>query len=193
VAWAPDYTTRQRLKDYLGIEHTDADVFLDVWITAVSRNVDDHCGRQFGIVAAPELRTYSPRWSRTDLAWGVEIDDVFDVSGMTIVDSIGTAVAGYELRPLNAPQKGKPYTELRRGSWSASGALTILAPWGWPAVPESIEAAMWLQAARLSARRDSPFGISGSPSEQGEIRLLAQLDPDFRMVLKPYVRKWWAR
>jgi hypothetical protein len=61
-------------------------------------------------------------------------------------------------------------------------------------VPPSIPAALLLQASRLNKRRDSPFGIAGSPSAQGagEVRLLARLDPDFITTLKPYVRKWWA-
>ena len=61
------------------------------------------------------------------------------------------------------------------------------------AVERAVKAGLFLQGARLAARRDSPFGISGSPSEQGEIRLLAQLDPDFKTSLKPLRREWWAR
>lgn len=188
MSWAPDYATAAGLKSYLRIDDTADDVFLALWITAVSRNVDDHCGRQFGQVVAEE-RTYEGLWDRHLCTRVYEIDDLFDVGALVVTDADAAAVTDYELWPLNAPQKGKPYTQLRA---AAVGRLTLDAPWGWPAVPASIPTAMYLQAARLAARRDSPFGIAGSPSEGSEIRLLAQLDPDFRTALKPYVRKWWA-
>jgi hypothetical protein len=192
VTWAPDYTTRALLKSYLRIEDTADDAFIDQWITAVSRNVDDHCGRQFGQVAAPELRQYVGTWDPHLCAWIYSIDDLFDITGFTVVTTAAVAVTSYDLYPLNAAPRGKPYTQLRT-TVGGGGRLTMLGPWGWPETPASIPTAMHLQAARLAARRDSPFGVAGAPSEGSELRLLAQLDPDFRTVLKPYVRRWWAR
>lgn len=192
MTWAPDYTTASRLKDYLRITDNADDVLIGLWITTASRNVDDHCGRQFGQVDAPELRYYTPFWDRHERAWYAEIDDVQDVTGLTVADENGTAVdaASYQLLPRNGAQRGKPFTQLRLTTCTTEVAVT--ATWGWTAVPSSVEVGLLLQAARLNARRKSPFGIAGSPSDGSEIRLLAQLDPDFRTSLKPYVRKWWA-
>jgi hypothetical protein len=190
MTWAPDYVTSPELKDYIGISDNVDDVFVALWITTVSRNVDDFCGRQFGKVAAAEERHYTPVYDRHEGAWFAEVDDVQDVTGMTVTDESGTAVTDYVLLPRNAAQKGRPYERLRLSA--CTGEIAAEAPWGWTAVPAAARVGLLLQGKRLAKRKDSPFGISGSPQEQGEIRLLAQLDVDFKTSLKPLVRKWWA-
>jgi hypothetical protein len=199
MVWKPDYCTRTELKNYLRIDDTADDVFIDVWITTVSRNVDNHCRRQFGQVAAAEDRFYTPVYDRHECAWIVNIDDLQDTAGFTLTDADGTAIPaqtptvdGYTLLPRNAAAEGKPYTQLKitvnPGAEATGNGL-----WGWKAPPAAVKTGMFLQGARLAARRDSPFGIAGSPTEGSEIRLLAQLDPDFRTALKPLRREWWAR
>lgn len=190
MTWAPDYTTGVLLKRYLNIQNNADDAFIDLWITTCSRNVDDFCGRQFGQTAALEARTYTPIWDRHLGAWVTYVDDVQDVTGLAVADEDAAAVADYDLEPVNAVAKGRPYERII--TTTSTGKLTLTAKWGWTAVPAAASVGMLLQAARVAARRDSPFGISGSPAEQGEIRLLAQLDPDFRTSLKPFVRDWWA-
>jgi hypothetical protein len=178
------------LKNYLEIQHNADDVFVALWVTTASRNVDDYCGRQFGQVASAEERTYTPVWDRHLGAYVTEIDDVQDITGITVEDSNGDAVTDYDLEPVNALKKGKPYERIL--TTTCTGKLTIWVKWGWSAVPSAVSMGLLLQGARLAARRNSPFGISGSPSEQGEIRLLAQLDPDFKTSLNPLRRDWWA-
>lgn len=197
MTWAPDYATGVELKDYLSIQHNARDAFIALWITTVSRNVDDFCGRQFGQAASAEDRLYTPVYDRCERAWFAEIDDVQDITGLTVEDENGDAVSahtstvdGYTLLPRNAAAKGKPYERLKLDS--STGEITVNVKWGWSSQPSAVKTSMFLQAARLNARVDSPFGISGSPQEQGELRLLAQLDPDFRTSLKPLQRKWWA-
>lgn len=197
MTWKPDYVTSKELKDYLRITDNADDVFIGLWVTTVSRNIDDFTGRQFGKVDVAEDRYYTPVWDRGQGAWIAEIDDLQDTTGLTITDDNGTAVSaqsstvdGYTLLPRNAAAVGKPYTRLKLKV--RTGELTANGLWGWTATPSAVKAGIFLQGARLAARRDSPFGISGSPQEQGEIRLLAQLDPDFRTSLKPLVRSWWA-
>lgn len=190
MTWAPDYTTAERLKDYVRITDNADDVFIASWITTASRNVDEFCGRQFGQVAAPEVRYYTPRWDRTERRWYAEIDDLQTTAGLAVADEDGGAVTDYTLLHRNALAEGRPYTQIRLTS--GTGELAVTGRWGWLDVPAAVETGLWLQAARLNARRRSPFGIAGSPTEGNEIRLLAQLDPDFRTSLKPYVREWWA-
>lgn len=190
MTWAPDYVDSTELKNYLRITDTADDVFIAAWVTAVSRNVDDFCGRQFGKVNSAEQRYYKPVYDRHQCAWFVEIDDLQDLTGLTVLNESGTAVTDYVLLPRNAAVKGKPYEQMRLTV--RTGELKITAPWGWNAVPASVKTGLFLQGARLAARRDSPFGIAGSPSEGSEVRLLAQLDPDFRTSLKPFRRDWWA-
>lgn len=189
MTWAPDYVTSTQLKDYLRIGDNVDDVFVALWVTTVSRNVDDFCGRQFGQTTA-ESRTYTPVWDRHLGAYVTEVDDLQDVTGLAIVDENGDAVTDYDLEPVNAVKKGKPYERIL--TTASTGKLTPTALWGWSAVPAAVKVGPLLQGARLAARRDSPFGIAGSPKEGSELRLLAQLDPDFRTSLKPLRRDWWA-
>lgn len=194
MAWAPDYTTTEVLSDYLRADGTatEDEQFLAMWITACSRNVDNFCGRQFGLTALEE-RFYEPTWDPNERYWFVEIDDVQTTTGMVVADDDGNAIdAGdYRLLPRNAAVKGRPYERLRLASRVCD--LSVTAQFGWSAVPPAVPLGMLLQAARVAKRRDAPFGVAGSPADGGsEIRLLAQLDPDFKTTLRPLQRKWWA-
>src|SRR4051812_39399608 len=161
MTWAPDYTDTASLRTYIrGGQDQDQDQFLASWITATSRNVDDFCGRQFGSTVTAQTRTYDGVRDSHVNCWIYEIDDVQNTIGMTV--SIGATVqpaAGYPLWPRNAAANGMAYTQLRTSAFS--GTITASAIWGWTAVPAAIPTAIWLQAARLAKRRDSPFGVAG--------------------------------
>lgn len=192
MTWAPDYCTLAELKDNIGIEDNIDDARVALWITTVSRNVDDFCSRQFGQTAL-EDRYYPTFYDRHQCAWFAELDDIQDVTGLAFTNEDATAVdsGDYVLLPRNAAAKGRPYERVKLTSWSG-GELTGNGKWGWSAAPSAVKVGLFLQGKRLAKRKEAPFGISGSPQEQGEIRLLAQLDPDFRTSLKPLVRDWWA-
>jgi hypothetical protein len=189
VSWAPDYATVAELKSYLHVADTDDDVFLALWITTASRNVDDWCGRQFGQVVGVESREYTATLDRQLGCYVAEIDDVQTVASMVVVDEDANEITDYTLGPVNALKKGKPYERIYS---TCGGQLLISATWGWSAVPSAVKLGLFLQASRLAARRDSPYGIAGSPTDGNEVRLLAQLDPDFKTSLKPFRRSWWA-
>lgn len=192
MTWAPDYATRAEVKLYLDLdETTNRDAFIDTWITTVSRNVDDHTGRQFGLVDGPEERFYTGTYDRSEMAIFADIDDLQDITGLVVKNSSGTTITDYTLLQRNALLKGKPYTQIKVPA--GSGELSITARWGWATVPASVKTGLLLQAARLNARMDSPFGLAGSPNDGTVVQLYASLDPDFKTSLKPYVRKWWIR
>jgi hypothetical protein len=190
VTWQPDYTTLQRAKDYLRIADTTDDVQIGAWITAASRAADDVCNRQFGQATGVAARVYrrTPYYDASTGFWTLEIDDVMDTTGL-LVNGAAYASSGCTLLPDNAPLEGKPYTRLGftyQPYLSAPGAPqanTITMKAGWTAVPSQVESAVWLQLARWNSRRDSPLGISGSPDQGGELRLLARMDPDFKTSL----------
>lgn len=190
MAWKPDYVTSAEVKAYLHITDTDDDALVAIWATTASRAVDDFCGRQFGQVDTAEERTYDAAYDRHEGRYVAVVDDLQDVTGLAVKDSGGTAVTGYVLGPLNAAAKGRPY---ERMTLTRGGRITVTALWGWSAVPVPVKQATLIQAARFAARRDSPYGIAGSPSEGGEMRLLATLDPDLKTALgRAYRRAWWA-
>jgi hypothetical protein len=99
------------------------------------------------------------------------------------------------LLPDNAPADGVPYERLgftvcpTRSVPGSPVANVLTARWGWTAVPTQVPAAGRLQIGRWAKRRDSPYGISGSPDQQGEIRLLARLDPDVATTLAGLSRR----
>jgi hypothetical protein len=192
MTWAPDYSDVATVRSYIrsGLD-SDSDAFIASWITATSRNVDDFCGRQFGNTGTLQTRVYDPVFDRALGKQVYEIDDVQNITGMTVATGATVqAATGFTLWPRNAVANGMPYTQLRTSAFS--GTITATAVWGWNAVPAAAPTGLLLQAARLAKRRDSPFGVAGSPTDGSELRLLAQLDPDFKTTLKPYMRTWWA-
>lgn len=188
--WKPDYTTLSAAKTYLRVSDTDDDVQLAMYITSSSRAIDKFCGRQFGAVAAPETREYEGRYDPTIGRTVYEIDDLMDVDDLTVIDGDANVVDDYELWPLNAPQKGRPYTQIRVAG--RTGRLLLDALWGWTAIPTEATNGTLIQVSRFAARRDSPYGIAGSPSDGSELRLLSKLDPDVMVLLDDLKRKWWA-
>ncbi len=194
MSWRPDYVTAAVMKNYLRIDDALDDALIALWCTTVSRNIDDHCGRQFGNSAGAVERVYSrPVRDRRTGRWWYTIDDVYDTAGLTVTDDDDNVLDVEAFEPDNAIADGVPVQRLAL-SGSTPGYLIVVETdkWGWADIPASIKIGMMLFGARLAARRDSPFGVAGSPSDGSEIRLLARLDPDMINVLRPFRRRWWA-
>jgi hypothetical protein len=193
VAWAPDYVTSTELADYLRIDDLDDDVALALAATTASRAVDDHCTRQFGALEDAEARTYYARPDYKGGYWIVDTDDYQTATGL-VVSVDGTVVTTFLKEPVNAPQKGRPWTRVAFTVDSEAQPTThphevvVTALWGWTAVPEAVQQATLLQASRLFWRRNAPAGVAGSPEMGSEIRLLAKLDPDVAVSLRGYRR-----
>lgn len=207
MAWKPDYATVSEARDYLRIGDSADDVALARAISAASRAVDRATNRQFGLVDAPEARYYTPKWDRDRCRWVVEIDDAVVVTGAGFALDDGTSytwstsltASDYDLMPRNAPALGRPYTELVIRQTSSARVLGVqdglkaTVRWGWTSFPTTIVGAVLLQVSRLHARRDSPFGVAGSPDVGSELRLLDRLDPDVADMVRAYARWWGAR
>jgi hypothetical protein len=203
MAWEPDYATSAQLKAYRHVSDTVDDAQVALAITAASRAIDQATGRQFGKVDAAEDRYYPVRYDPLECVWRVEIDDLMDTTGLTISTDqnhdetwLGP-VTTYVLRPRNAVTKNRPWTEITIPHTSViqpehGDEIKVRAVWGWSAVPATIEQACLLQGSRFLQRRDSPFGIAGSPQTGSELRLLAKLDPDVVVMVRNYMRTWAA-
>lgn len=193
MAWKPNYISVAQLTAYLRILDDDDDVEIGLYVDAVSRAIDRCCNRQFGLVAAPVERFYTARVDYERGRWVVDIDDLMSSVGL-VVEVDGTAVTTYRLEPVNAAADGRPWESLSFDPESVAlptGAdveVGVTAPWGWSAVPGAVELAARLQGSRFNARRDSPYGVAGSPSDGSEMRLLSRLDPDVAVSLKDYRR-----
>src|SRR6266540_947213 len=193
MTWAPDYATAADLAAYARIGDAVDDTQLALAVTAASRSVDGFTRRQFGLVAAPEARVYTAEWDTRRARWVIQIDDLMTATGLTVTVPTGT-VDLYAKQPANAAQLARPWTRLvvdKQAAFSPTGAeseVTVTAQYGWTTVPTPVKQATLLQASRVFARRESPYGIAGSPDMGSELRLLDKVDPDVAVMLVPYVR-----
>ena len=204
MAWAPSYATAAQLRTYMRIDAVTGDatdIAQDTLVhtpavAAASRLIDRATNRQFGSVTS-EARYYTARWDVSRNAYIVAIDDLGTVSGLAVaVDLDGTLAFATTVTvdatlPLNAIAKGRVITDLvLSNGTTVEGATKVTAVWGWAAVPDTILEATLLQASRFAKRRDSPYGVAGSPEFGNEIRLLAKLDPDVQQMVSAYRRYW---
>lgn len=204
MAWAPDYLEQEEAADFLNLGTPSDEEAADLaqFVPAASRAIDRACGRQFGVVDTPQERFYTPRWSRTRGRWMVRIDDLMSTTGLVVKvrteDGTELGEATYTLEPRNAAADGEPWTDMALLSSSAvlpgcaGDEIGITGLWGWTAFPDVVVGACKLQLSRFWARRQSPFGIAGSPEQGSELRLLAKLDPDVDVMLESVRRAGWV-
>lgn len=203
MAWAPDYISSAQYKAYRRISDTVDDTEIASAITAASRAIDNTTCRQFGQVASAEARVYTPEWDRHRNRWVIVIDDLDTTTGLVVTIVNGTTTttitsANYTLEPRNAVLKGMVWTQLVLGtSAEATPSLSnpldsagITAKWGWSTQPTAVTQAAKVQTHRFLSRRESPYGVAGSPQDGSELRLLARVDPDVAVMLGKYVRHW---
>jgi hypothetical protein len=193
MAWAPDYITGEDQGDWLRITDSVDDVEIALAVTAASRAVDNLCNRQFGSSSGAQTRSYPATPRRDRGVWVVEIDDL--MVGPTVALD-GDAITDYTLEPVNAAADGMPWTRLVISADSSVQPSSTLYtvditanPWGWTAIPDVVQLATRLQASRFLVRRDSPYGVAGSPDQGNEMRLLARLDPDVAVMLPGKYRR----
>lgn len=208
MAWQPDYITVAQLRDYLKVQDSDDDVQIAFAITAASRAVDKATNRQFGQDGSAVARYYTPVWDHRLCRWIVTVDDIQDITGMTVAyDSssnltFATTVTSYRLLPLNAAAGRRPYTEIQMQQLGTGtlglvlqtleGTVKVTVKFGWTAVPDAVVQATLIQASRFMMRRDSPYGVAGSAADgNAPMRLQSRVDPDVAVILSPY-KRWWA-
>lgn len=203
MAWQPAYCTDTELESWIqdGSGANSAELLLA--IEAASRSVDKATNRQFGLVASAEDRYYTAEYDRRLRRWVIEIDDLMTATGLEInvdLDSDGIyddEIDNYDLTPINASANSRPWTQIIVDPESANlptnalNGVKVTARYGWTTVPDTIKLATMIQASRLFARRNAPFGVAGNP-EVGEMRLLEKLDVDLMTSVQSYVRRWGA-
>lgn len=185
MPWEPDYVDEPTLIDFV---RANADnPYVGTYGTAAARAVDGYCGRQFGKMDVATALTFSAHRAAPmrDGWWHLATEDAQDLTGATVtVDgtTVTAGATGYRWWERNAAAFGRPYTGLLLASQPYGDVVATL-KWGWNAVPAAVTAAVWLQVNRWNTRRESPYGIAGSPAEGTEVRLTAVLDPDVRALL----------
>ena len=192
------YATLAELRARMNIPTADtgSDTIYEATIEAASRAIDGFCGRRFY-----QLATTTRYFTADDSAY-LEIDDLVSISsnGLT-TDSDGDrtyedtwATTDYDLMPFNASDISWPYTYIET---TPAGLLSfpttrkgikIAGTWGWPAVPDAVNEACLLQAARYAKRPAAPFGFDLGGADQGAALRIPQIDPDVKGLLAPYRR-----
>lgn len=219
MAWEPNYITNDAFKHYLRIngEDIEDDIELSLAVTAASRAVDSCCSyvhnglgafRQFGKTDAPESRYYTPRWDDTLIRWVIEIDDYMGLAeDLTVVvdttnsDVYNEPITQFVLRPVDAAQRNRPYTQIAVSRNSAvqptffkDSAKVTADVWGWTAFPATVVEATQIQAHRFFKRRTAPFGVTGSTGSPSTRESVSpkEADPDVKMMLSTYQRLGWT-
>lgn len=190
------------LKARSDISDTADDTELGEALDTASRLIDEWCGRRFYV----DDDTSQVRYYTTSDAYELVVDDVVTVTSVETsadptVATWATAWAtptDYLLWPYNAAQNSedqRPYTRIvatpggRYTFPTHPRGVKVTGKFGWPAVPDAVEQACALQAARLFSRQDAPFGVASVPSFDGAgMRLLSRLDADVELLLRPYQR-----
>lgn len=189
----PSYVTVSAVKAALGkLTSDDRDELIAQAARAASRLIDQRTGRRFwGDVTVSERTFGTERVVRDRAGYSLLVDDIAESNGLEITVG-GVPVTGITARPLNASAYGKPITQLRAAAglnpWISD--VTVAARWGWPYVPDEVQQAALLLAARLYRRRDSPQGVIGS-AEWGAIRV-GRFDPDVEALISAFILPGFA-
>jgi hypothetical protein len=196
-----DYASASDLKSFARIGDTTDDAQVALAVTSASRAIDRFCGRAFGLDSAAVTRTYRVTGSVAT------VDDINTTTGLSVTfaqseqwgasPSTLTLDTDFRLLPLNAGADGKPWTQIELNPslyCGGFGILNVTAKYGWTAIPDAVKEATLIQASRFLQRRESPFGIAGSPDVNGGgvISLRSVLDSDVMVLLSDYKRRWAA-
>jgi hypothetical protein len=195
-----DYCSLPELKYRIWPDGTtpdsENDTMLASIITAVSREIDNLCGRRFYTTTADETRYFTT----SDKEYLFPNLDIVSITSLKVdynanrTYSVTLGTDDYDLEPANASLDSKPYSWIRISPLGSevfpthSKGVQIIGKFGWSAVPSAVKEACLLQALRVWTRRNAPFGIISNPVG-GDMRLLTQIDPDLQLLLYEY-KKW---
>jgi len=189
-ASAYDYKSFARIPD----DDTDDDTEITLALAATKAAIDLATNRTFDAAEDTATERFYPVYYNKSIGrYQADIDDISDDTDFAVEANDSDITADCTLAPRNAVAKGMPFTTIifSPGAVTALTEIAVTAKWGWDSVPLAIKNATLLQTNRLMKRRDAPFGVAGSPDLGSELRLLAKLDPDVDVLIRPYIR-WWS-
>lgn len=187
------YTTLAELKARLGIATADTadDARLEGMVEAISRAIDELCGRRFFTTSSDETRFFT-----------AEFVDVLFPGDLASLTTLGTdedgdrtyertwAATDYDLYPFNAALDGKPYTDINvspNGNYSfptTRKGVKLVGKFGWSTTPKAVAEACLLLCEKLFRRKDAIFGVVAG-GELGELKQMMRDDPEINLLLYP--------
>ena len=192
MAITNEYITLNLLKSALSINDEIDDDFLELAINAASRQIDQVCERQF--FSTTETRLFAPRDS-----FICEIDDL---TSLTTLETSSSADGVFDvqwedkdlqLEPLNSLAGGipTPFTQIRAvdeylfPTDNQEATVKVTGTFGFTPVPDQVQQATVILAARLAERRFSPLGVAGF-GDLGAVRVSRFLDGDVDNLISPF-------
>lgn len=186
------YISLNLLKSALSINDEIDDDFLELAINAASRQIDQVCERQF--FSTSETRLFAPRDSF--------ICEVDDLTSLTTLETSSSADGVFDiqweskdlqLEPLNSLAGGipTPFTQIRAvddylfPTDNQEATVKVTGTFGFTPVPDQVQQATVILAARLAERRFSPLGVAGF-GDLGAVRVSRFLDGDVDNLLMPF-------
>lgn len=183
----------------LNIPSTDSgdDDLLEAIIEAVSRQIDDECGRRF-FSDSDEVPRYYTALSPDKLF----VDDICSpTSDVTIeIDAGGDgtyettlASTDFILAPYNAETLGEPYQKIEMSSSglyylpvNSRKAIKVTSKYGWSSVPKPIQKACLLQSERLYKRYSTPIGSEAMTALGKQTLMIPAFDADIERLISRY-------
>lgn len=201
VTLARWYTSKEELKDRLGISDAQDDLAIQLAVQAAARWIEGRTGRFFFQI--PETRTFVP-----ESIWTAHIDDLVSLTSMqtdpngdgtfplswTLGTDMQLAYGHHEYNQL-ASGEPRPFREVHvigGGAkffpwyWPLTRAdrIKITGTWGWPAVPSAIVQASLILSSDLFKLKDAPFGVQGF-ADFGVMRVQAGSQVEY--LVSPYI------
>lgn len=191
------YADSDDLKKSISLQGTTfADDDCDEAIGTASDGIDLLLGRSFGLTEDEDGET---RYYTCDDCGLQAIDDLatlvslaVDADGDGTYETTWTEGTQFRLEPLNAPNRGEPYTHVRAlaGYQLPTGRLStirVVGMFGWESTPTGIVTATKIIASKLLIRKKTaPLGIV--MSAEFAVRI-SRYDPDVQFAIAPYDRR----
>jgi hypothetical protein len=193
------YCSLAQVKAQLSKDTDDErDDLIEVAIRSASRKIDQITGRRFYADSAASARVFGTagRTFAAPFGTGLHVDDIASATGLLVsggsYGSYTSPLSTFYPGPDNALAYGKPITYLMAdpGFYSGVNSVQITARWGWPVVPDEVEEACILLAARLYRRKDSPQGVISS-ADWGSVRV-SRVDPDVEALISHLILPGFA-
>jgi hypothetical protein len=195
-----DYISVAQLRDYIGSDTSNFEAVAQTACTVASRAVETMCDRVFTADT-----TATARYFDADSYYCVDVDDFHTVTGLIVAtddaadgtySTTWTINTDFITLPVNQRQGGIggwPYTELRSlGTRTLTKPypyvrpyVKVTAKWGWAAVPDQVEHATLVAAARLFKMKDAADGFIGLDG-WGPVRI--RENPEVRALLGPFIK-----
>lgn len=187
--------TELKAPERLNIAVTTYDASIEGVIEAISRAIDNHCGRRFYLDASDATRYFT-----AELGDELYPGDLVSVTTLA-TDDDGNRVyetvwvtTDFDLWPSNAVLDGEPYLTIQTTPQGNNTfpvgmkrGVKIIGKWGWPAVPKPVKEACILWSMRTYERYKTPLGV-GATTALGEMQVkVPPPDPDVMMLLARYV------